>query len=117
MGSPDNERRVWIATAALAAAGVVLGAVWLWWDREPPQMGSSDEVFAAVDGLFTAVNARSETLLEQSDARLQKLAASGQLSADAASFLTELISECRAGGWAGSAQKLYGFMEVQRRER
>ena len=116
MGSPDNQRRIWIAAAALAAV-VATCAAWSWWDREPPQMGSSDEVFAAVDGLFTAVNARSETLLDQSDARLQKLAGSGQLTAEAASFLTALISECRAGEWADSARKLHGFMWVQRRER
>jgi hypothetical protein len=42
-----------VSLAALAACGLA------WWAR-PPQLGADEDVFKAVDALFTAVTARRE---------------------------------------------------------
>jgi hypothetical protein len=71
-----NERwptkwRVGIALGVVGLA-VLLVLGYIWWTR-PPQMGSDEEVFHAVDALFTAVTARDEKLLGQCEQNLRAL--------------------------------------------
>jgi hypothetical protein len=91
--------------------------VWLvlWWNR-PPQMGADEQVFRAVDALFTAATARDERLLADCERRLLALKGAGKLPPDACAYLDNIISKARAGRWEPAAQSLYDFMRVQRRE-
>ena len=61
MGSDGNSTRrsVVIAAGIIALAGLLV--CWYVWWATPPQMGADEEVFAAVDALFTAVTAHLET--------------------------------------------------------
>jgi hypothetical protein len=103
------------AVAAGLGAAALLGC-WSLGCGGPPQMGADEEVFAAVDALFTAVTARDEKLLGRSEQRLHGLRAAGKLPGDAADFLDGVIAKGRAGRWEGAAEKLYDFMKGQRRE-
>src|SRR5438105_9828504 len=89
---------------------------WCVWWATPPQMGADEQVFAAVDALFTAVTARDERLLGQCEQRLRGLRAAGKLPDGAADFLDGVIRKAREGRWESAAEKLYGFMQGQRRE-
>jgi hypothetical protein len=103
----------------LLAAGVGAAALLGCWSLGcggPPQMGADEQVFAAVDALFTAVTARDEKLLGQCERRLHALRGAGQLPGGAADFLDGVIGKARDGRWGAAAEKLYGFMKGQRRE-
>ena len=110
------QRRAMVAIAAVACLTLV-AAILYFTLRQPPQMGSDEEVFRAVDALFTAVTARNEKLLEQCDNRLKALKSSGKLPATASEHLDEIIATARAGHWRPAAERLYRFMQVQRREK
>jgi hypothetical protein len=97
-------------TLAAAAAG------WFFfWRTPPPPMGTEAEVLSAVDALFTAVTARSDALLAQCTARLRELRDAGKLPAESGDYLDDIIATADAGDWEDAAQRLYRYMEAQRR--
>lgn len=104
----------WLA-GLLAAALVILLAVALF-RRPPPQMGPDDRVFRTVDALFTAVTARDEKLLGQSEQKLRSYRDAGHLPQPAAVYLDGIIAQSRAGNWEQAARSLHRFMLAQRRE-
>jgi hypothetical protein len=101
--------------AAIGIVAVVLVVGFVGCGR-PPQMGADEEVFAAVDALFTAVTARDDTLLAQCEQRLGALRDAGKLPPDAWAYLDGVSQKARAGRWEAAAEKLYDFMSRQRRE-
>jgi hypothetical protein len=108
-----RRRRVVLGSSAAGLA--VVAAAWIiWWNR-PPQMGADDEVFAAVDALFTAVTARDEKLLGQCEERLCALKESGKLPDAASDYLNGDIKMAREGRWQAAAERLYDFMKAQER--
>jgi hypothetical protein len=115
----SGERNSAKTRAVLAAGGLGFAALlvcgFVWWTR-PPQMGAEEEVFTAVDALFTAVTARDEKLLGQCEQRLNALKDAGKLPGDASDYLVGIIGKARAGRWESAAETLYGFMKAQRRE-
>jgi hypothetical protein len=88
----------------------------VWWFRAPPQIGGDDDVFLTVDALFTAITARDEKLLGASQARLATYQAAGKLPDAAARELDRLAVQAKSGDWRGAAERLYAFMQGQRRE-
>jgi hypothetical protein len=109
-----NSRRVAVGAAVVLvlAGGAALAA---WWGR-PPQMGTDEEAFAAVDALFTAVTARDERLLADCETRLHALRDGGKLPETAAEHLDRVIARARAGKWEPAAEQLHAFMAAQKRE-
>jgi hypothetical protein len=103
----------------MAAIGIG-AALALWFGfigcGNPPQMGADKEVFATVDALFTAVTARSETLLSQCERGLRGQRDAGKLPTHASDYLNGIIQKARAGEWKAAAERLYEFMQVQRRD-
>ncbi|HZT79808.1 MAG TPA: hypothetical protein VFA26_06290 [Gemmataceae bacterium] len=109
-------RRPIILGISLAAGlAALVGGAFLLWGR-PPQMGADEEVFTAVDALFTAVTARDEKLLADCEQRLHALKAAGKLPTEASDYLDGVIKKARAGRWESAAEKLCTFMQAQRRE-
>jgi hypothetical protein len=82
---------------------------------KPAQIGPDEEVFAAVDALFTAVTARRADLLDQSAETLRRHHAAGKLPDAAWRELSSIIDVARAGGWQSAAERLYEFMRGQER--
>ncbi len=111
----SGRRRAIMAAVGLAFAAAL--ACGLAWRSTPPQMGADEQVFTAVDALFTAVTARDEVLLGQCDERLRALAETGKLPRDAWAYLRGVIEKARAGRWQPAAERLYTFMKSQRRDR
>lgn len=106
-------------TVAAIVLGVLFlgGAVWaFFYFRAPPQMGPDDDVFHAVDALYTAVTARNDRLLTQCEGKLTALKNEGKIPASAASYLDDVIATARAGNWRPAAERLNSFMKAQRRE-
>ena len=103
------------ALAAAAGLAVALGVGFVGCGR-PPQMGPDEAVFRTVDALFTAVTARDAKLLDQSEQRLRAQREAGKLPPAASDYLDGVIAKARAGRWESSAERLYDFMTVQRRE-
>ncbi len=104
------------AWARVAHPLVALGLLVLLGCGRPPQMGPDEGVFTAVDALFTAVTARDAALLSRCELRLQGCKDTGTLPAAAGEYLDDVIARARAGQWERAAEKLYTFMEGQRRE-
>jgi hypothetical protein len=112
-----NDRPTIRRTAvAVAACTVALVACWLAFGGKPPPLGEDEEVFQAVDALFTAVTACDDDLLGRAEGRLHALREAGRLPADAADYLGGVIATARAGRWQPAAERLYDFMRAQRRE-
>jgi hypothetical protein len=104
-------------TVALAAGGVaILALCWVLGWGGPPQLGVDREVIKTVDALFTAVTARDERLLGQCQQRLDAHKGAGKLPPEASDYLDGIIQKARAGQWESAAQRLYEFMEAQRRK-
>jgi hypothetical protein len=106
--------RVVLTVLGLAAVGAVV-----WWIVQlltPPQMGADEQVFDSVDALFTAVTARDDKLLGESERRLHAHRDAGKLPAEAADHLDDIIRQARAGDWQPAAERLYRFMHAQQRE-
>ncbi|HEY2251249.1 MAG TPA: hypothetical protein VGH74_09320 [Planctomycetaceae bacterium] len=110
-GSP---RRLVQILCGLAAAFIATFLVQTF--RAPPQIGTDDEVFATVDALFTALNSRDESRLDDCEERLLVLRESNQLPAKAADHLDSVLEQARSGQWEPAAKRLYEFMYRQRRE-
>jgi hypothetical protein len=79
-------------------------------------MGADEEVFTAVDALFTAVTARDERLLGQCEQRLHTNRDAGKLPTEASNYLDGVIRRAKAGAWESAAERLYDFMTAQRRD-
>lgn len=105
-------------TRSVVAAGVgaVLLVGWFLLPQKPPQIGTAEDVFRAVDATFTAVTARDERLLSECSDRLRAQRDAGLLSADASNYLGAIIEQARGGGWEPAAERLYHFMKAQRRQ-
>ena len=104
-----------VMAGGIALALLTAGAWWIW-SGAPPQLGPDEQVFDAVDALFTAVRAHDPQLLADCELRLRNFASSGQLPAAAVRWLDEVIVMARAGNWRPAAEKLYDFMKSQRRQ-
>ncbi len=81
----------------------------------PPQIGSDEEAFKAVDALYTAVTSRRPQLLDQCDRQLQDLQKQGKLPEPAYEALQKIIGKARDGEWEPAAVALSKFMKGQRR--
>ncbi len=99
------------ALAAVAAVAFLVQAL-----RAPPQIGTDEEVFAAVDALFTALTSRDDSRVDGCEQRLLALREAHQLPAKAADYLDSVIEQARSGQWEPAAKRLYDFMYRQRRE-
>ena len=88
---------------------------WFVWWGKPPQIGADEEAIR-VDALFTAFTSRNPTRLGECEERLHALKDAGRLPPAAAGYLDGLIKKARGGDWRGAAEKLFGFMQAQRRE-
>jgi hypothetical protein len=84
--------------------------------RSPPQLPPDAEVFKTVDALFTAVTAQSDTHLTACEQRLAAYKERGLLPPAAAKRLERVIATARAGEWREAAERLYDFMQGQRRQ-
>lgn len=105
--------KFWIGAFSTLTA-LIVG--WIWWSGSPPQMDYDPDAFAAVDALFTAINARNTSTLSQCEQRLATLAQNGRIPEPAASRLSEIVAIARAGDWMHSGQSLYSFIQGQRRD-
>jgi hypothetical protein len=106
-------------TAALIVGGLAVAvglALAISYLSRPPQMGTDEAAFKAVDALFTAVGMRDEGKLLQCEVRLHELRDDGKLPPPSAAHLDRVIARARSGGWESAAQMLYDFMRAQRRE-
>jgi len=108
-----RHRLLLLALGLLAVGAVVVLVINL---TRPPQMGADEKVFNTVDALFTAVTARDQKLLGQCEQRLNALRDTGKLPEDASDYLKGIIARARDGHWQSAAERLYGFMQAQRRE-
>ncbi len=109
-----NRRNQWLLAVIGVLVMVIAGRVWLGL-RAPPQLPPDAEVFKTVDALFTAVTAHSETHLAACEQRLAAYQQRGLLPAAAAKRLETVIATARAGDWREAAERLYEFMQGQRR--
>ena len=73
-------------------------------------------VFRTVDALFTAVTAKDQKRLADCELRLRGYRESGKLPSAAASELDAIIRKANSGAWLPAAERLYAFMNGQRRE-
>lgn len=105
-----------LLSVTLAVAGGVAVVWWILSMLPTPQLGADEEVFKAVDALFTAVTARDEKLLGRCEQRLRGLRDGKQLPAAAADHLDGILEQARAADWQAAAERLYAFISAQRRE-
>src|SRR5207302_9977325 len=106
-------RPMQIVCALAAVAGLLFLVQAL---REPPQVGTDEEVFATVDALFTALTSRDDSRLDDCDERLLAFREADELPAKAADHLDAVIQQARSGQWEPAAKRLYDFMYRQRRD-
>ncbi len=112
----DRGQRERLARCVLIGVAVLLGAFVLFaYLSQPPQMGTSAEVFKTVDALYTAVRSRDERRLAQAERRLQGYREAGKLPSAAANALDAIIGTARAGSWQPAAERLHAFMRAQQR--
>lgn len=114
-GEPTGLRRR-LLRAALGVLSATLVVVVLLGLRPQPQMGADEDVFNTVDALFTAVTARDPKRLGDCEKRLRQYREAGKLPEAAAKVLDGVIGTARSGEWRPAAERLYTFMEAQRRE-
>ncbi len=112
-GGAGRHRVAVVVLSTLAAGAAVVLFLAL---RPQPQMGPSEEVFNTVDALFTAVTSHSEKQMADCERRLRALREAGKLPSDAADKLDAIIAKARSGSWQTAAERLYEFMQGQRRE-
>lgn len=103
----------WACGALAAVAMAVLVALAL---RPTPQLGADPAVMKTVDALFTAVTKKDPKLVRDCAARLDGYRAAGVLPEGAGAELGRVIETANAGEWRRAAERLYAFMEAQRRE-
>ena len=78
-----------------------------------PPVIDSEEAFATVDALYTAVTSRRTELVSQVEKRLQSLKADGKLSDAASQRLDAIIAQSRSGKWQPAAEQLDHFIRKQ----
>jgi hypothetical protein len=100
--------------AGLLALAIVALVAWAW--RGPPQMGADEGVFRTVDALFTAVTAKDQKRLADCELRLRGYREAGKIPSAAANELDAIIRKANSGAWLPAAERLYAFMNGQRRE-
>ena len=111
--SNPRDRVAWIALASIV--GIIgLIALIAWW-RQPPQMGTDDQVFRTVDALYTAIRSENGTKVSQCEEKLKQYHEQGNLSKPAHEFLSGVIAKTKRGDWDTATKKLYDFMSAQRR--
>lgn len=110
-----NQRNKWLLVVLGVLVVAIAGRVWLGM-RSQPQLPPNAEVFKTVDALFTAVTAHSEKHLTACEVRLATYKDKGLLPPAAAKRLDRVIATARAGEWRQAAERLYDFMQGQRRE-
>lgn len=108
--------RIGLVLVALGALAVACLGVFIWRMSPPPQIGNDPEVFRTVDALFTAVTSKDEQRLSECEQRLQGYRQAGKLPADAADALDTVIQKARSGSWQKAAERLYAYIQGQRRE-
>ncbi len=96
--------RAALVAACLAVLALALGAGFLGC-RRTPQLGADEEVYRAVDALFTAVTARDEKLLGDCERRLHAHRDAGRLRGAAA---RELDQWSRGPGRAAGSRRRRG---------
>lgn len=104
--------RASIAAAAICVL-VLTAAYWSW--TSTPQLDPSDEVYASVDALFTAVTARRAELVAQCETELASLHGEGKIPQPAWQRLSRAIALAKSDDWEPAAKDLYRFIEQQRR--
>lgn len=106
--------RASVAAAAVCAL-VITAAYWSW--TSTPQLAPSDEVYASVDALFTAVTARRAELVAQCETELASLQREGKIPQPAWQRLSRAIALAKSENWEPAAKDLYRFIERQRRSK
>ena len=104
-----------VLSSFVALAIVAGGALYFGW-RTPPQMGSSQDVFTAVDALFTAIGNQDAKRLGECESRLRAANEAGKLPSPAWDYIRRVIAQARSGGWRPAAETLYKFMLAQQRK-
>ena len=117
MATDTAVRNQRVAVWVLVACGLLLGgAVLAYFLTRPPQMGTSERTFNTVDALYTAVRLKDEAKVTACERRLHEYRDAGELPADAARTLDDIIATARGGGWDAATERLYEFMLAQRRD-
>lgn len=109
-----NRNRIALIVIGLILAGVVVVVVWAL--RTTPQIGPDAQVFRTVDALFTAVTAKDENRLGECEQKLRVYREAAKLPSEAADELDGIIRKAKSGSWQTAAERLYDFMQGQRRE-
>ena len=113
--SPLQSRGLWVAAVILLLVTGYFVTVWI---STPPQLPVQNEaVMNTVDALFTAVSTRDFKLLADCRERLSKFAQSGELPAQSAQRLTQLMDQAEQGDWEPAGRQLYDFMLGQKGQR
>lgn len=112
-GTAPNHVVAFVLLGIVSALGLLILYVYL---NQPPQMGTSEEVFKTVDALYTAVRSRDEGRLGQCERLLKEHREAGKLPPSAGDYLDGVIRQARGGSWGPAAERLYEFMLAQRRE-
>lgn len=112
VGKPGRTR----IALGLGLLVVGIGTLLAWFWRGPPQLGPDEGVFRTVDALFTAVTAKDQNRLADCEQRLRGYRETGKLPVAAADELDGIIRKANSGAWQPAAERLYAFMNGQRRE-
>lgn len=108
----DGIRKIAIGSAGVLAT-IVLAAL-IWTRLPPPQLKTDDQVFTTVDALFTALNAKDHSRLQECNRRLQAYHDQGKTSKAVATRLDAIVKQAEDGQWEPAAKKLYAFILGQR---
>ena len=103
--------RVW-GVVGLVAVALLSVLYWTWSDV--PQLNADDDVLRNIDGLFTAVTARSKPLLAECERKLNTLHQEGRIPEPAWKKLSQFIESAKKDQWETASQRLYGFIEMQK---
>jgi hypothetical protein len=101
------------ARIASACAIVLICAMSVAGCQKTPQLGN-EECLGAADALWTAITAKDQSLVDQSEQVLKQLHAESKLTAEALDHLQEVIATARGGDWDGARGDLKSFVRGQR---
>ena len=114
MSNPTESRRRFLYGSIVLLVILAIG-ISVVMRRSASQLAADDEVFRAVDALFTALTSRDLRRLDDCALRLDELYDADRVSAEATDFLDSVIEGARAGKWEPAAKRLYDFMLAQQR--